>query len=92
MERDEIFQAIKDCIYQIPGCSDEWRRPGAITESTRFVEDLGFDSLDTLELIMEVENEFRLCIHDDDSQKIHTVGAAVDYVMGALGLRNGSPA
>jgi acyl carrier protein len=45
-----------------------------------FVDDLGADSLDTVELIMELEEEFGIEIPDEDAEKITTVGAAVDYV------------
>ena len=47
-----------------------------------FVDDLGADSLDTVELIMEFEEEFGIEIPDDDAEKMTTVGAAVDYIDG----------
>ena len=50
-----------------------------VTEAS-FLDDLGADSLDTVELIMEFEEEFDLEIPDEDAEKITTVGAAVDYV------------
>ncbi len=51
-----------------------------ITREASFTNDLGADSLDTVELIMEFEKEFDLTIPDDDAEKIGTVGDAVDYV------------
>jgi len=51
-----------------------------ITRETSFVNDLGADSLDTVELVMEFEDEFNINIPDEDAQKIQTVGQAIDYV------------
>ena len=47
---------------------------------TRFIEDLGADSLDTVELIMQFEEEFEIEIPDEDAEKITSVGQAVDYI------------
>jgi len=52
----------------------------AITSEAHFVNDLGADSLDTVELIMEFEEEFGIEIPDEDAEKIDTVGSAVDYI------------
>ena len=51
-----------------------------ITEEANFQEDLDADSLDLVEMIMELEDQFGLKIPDEDAQKIQTVGQAVDYV------------
>lgn len=51
-----------------------------ITRETSFVNDLGADSLDTVELVMEFEDEFDTSIPDEDAEKIQTVGQAIDYV------------
>ena len=51
-----------------------------ITETAHFMDDLGADSLDTVELIMQLEEEFGIEIPDDDAEKITTVGAAVEYI------------
>ncbi len=51
-----------------------------ITRDASFTNDLGADSLDTVELIMEFEKEFDMTIPDEDAEKIATVGDAVDYV------------
>lgn len=51
-----------------------------VVAEASFLDDLGADSLDTVELIMEFEEEFDLEIPDEDAEKITTVGAAVDYV------------
>ena len=51
-----------------------------ITADTSFVNDLGADSLDTVELVMELEEEFDVNIPDDAAEKIQTVGQAVEYI------------
>ncbi len=55
--------------------------PGEVREEASFQEDLNADSLDLVELIMEMEDRFKLKIPDEDAEKIVTVGDAVDYVM-----------
>ena len=54
--------------------------PDEVTDEASFVEDLGADSLDTVELIMEFEDEFGVEISDEDAEKIATVGEAVAYM------------
>ena len=51
-----------------------------ITAETSFVNDLGADSLDTVELVMELEDEFDISISDEDAEKIQTVGQAMKYI------------
>ena len=51
-----------------------------VTRSTSFIEDIGADSLDIVELVMELEEEFDIQIPDDQAEKIKTVGEAVDYI------------
>ncbi len=51
-----------------------------ITRETSFINDLNADSLDTVELVMEFEDEFDMSIPDEDAEKIQTVGAAIDYI------------
>jgi len=55
-----------------------------ITRETSFINDLNADSLDTVELVMEFEDEFDMSIPDEEAEKIQTVGAAVDYIVNAL--------
>ena len=52
-----------------------------ITRETSFINDLNADSLDTVELVMEFEDEFNMSIPDEEAEKIQTVGAAVDYIV-----------
>ena len=51
-----------------------------ITLEARFIEDLGADSLDTVELIMQFEEEFDIEISDDDAEGLTTVGSSIDYI------------
>ncbi len=52
-----------------------------ITRETSFINDLNADSLDTVELVMEFEDEFDMSIPDEEAEKIQTVGAAIDYII-----------
>lgn len=54
-----------------------------VTPETSFVNDLGADSLDTVELVMELEEEFDVNIPDDAAEKIQTVGQAIEYIENA---------
>ncbi|MCK4913558.1 MAG: acyl carrier protein [Planctomycetes bacterium] len=52
-----------------------------VSRETSFINDLNADSLDTVELVMEFEDEFDMSIPDEEAEKIQTVGAAVDYIV-----------
>jgi len=58
-----------------------------LTLETSFVNDLNADSLDTVELVMEFEDEFELSIPDEEAEKIQTIGQAVDYIAKAQGSK-----
>ena len=58
--------------------------PGIVTPNARFVEDLGADSLDVVELVMRFEEAFVIEIPDEDAEKIATVGDAVTYIEGKV--------
>jgi acyl carrier protein len=58
-----------------------------VNRNTSFIEDIGADSLDIVELIMELEEEFEITIPDDQAEKIRTVGEAIDYIERELGKK-----
>jgi acyl carrier protein len=55
-----------------------------VTRNTSFIEDVGADSLDIVELVMELEEEFEITIPDEQAEKIKTVGEAIDYIENEL--------
>lgn len=59
---------------------------GKISRGTSFVDDLNADSLDTVELVMEFEDEFETSIPDEQAEKIKTVGEAIDFIKQARGI------
>jgi acyl carrier protein len=71
----DTFEKIKDIIVDLLGVE-----PEKVTLDADFREDLGADSLDLVELIMEFEDSFGGTISDDEAQQIETVGQAVEYV------------
>lgn len=75
MEREEIAKVVKDIIVEKLGVD-----AGEVTEAASFVDDLGADSLDTVELVMDFEEKFGLEIPDEDAEKIRTVGDAINYI------------
>ena len=70
-----VRERVIDIICEQMGASRD-----KVTDETSFINDLGADSLDTVELVMEFEDEFDLNIPDEDAEKIQTVGDAVKYI------------
>ena len=75
MNPDAIFEKVKEVIVEQLGVEDE-----AVTTETSFIDDLGADSLDIVELIMALEEEFDLQIPDSEAEKISTVGDVIEYI------------
>ena len=76
LSRDEVYERVKVALVEKLGADE-----GAISDEAAFQDDLSADSLDLVELIMELEDQFGLKIPDEDAQKLQTVGQAVDYVV-----------
>ncbi|HRX70185.1 MAG: acyl carrier protein [Candidatus Competibacteraceae bacterium] len=77
---NNIEARVKKIIIEQLGVKEE-----QVTNEAAFVEDLGADSLDTVELVMALEEEFELEIPDEDAEKITTVQQAIDYIASHLG-------
>ncbi len=69
----------KDRVIEIV-CEQMGQPKDKVSEETSFINDLGADSLDTVELVMELEDEFDLSIPDEEAEKIKTVGDAIGYI------------
>jgi len=70
-----VFEKVKAIIVEQLGVDEE-----EVTADASFIEDLGADSLDIVELVMALEEEFDLVIPDEDAEKIRTVNQAVKYI------------
>ena len=73
------MSSIRDRVIDIV-CEQMGTTKDKVSEETSFINDLGADSLDTVELVMEFEDEFDLNIPDEDAEKIQTVGDAIKYI------------
>jgi acyl carrier protein len=73
--------AVADEVTRVV-CEQLGANPAQVTRETTFQEDLGADSLDLVELVMRLEEAFEVTIPDDESQKIKTVGDAIDAIVG----------
>ncbi len=79
LSKDEVFQKVKNVIVEQLGVSQD-----EVTMEASFTEDLGADSLDTVELVMALEEEFATEIADEEAEKLVTVGKTVDYIVNRL--------
>jgi acyl carrier protein len=77
MERDDLFKKVRGIVADKLSISED-----QVTEGASFIDDLGADSLDTVELVMALEDEFGLDIPDEEAEKLTTVGKAMDYIQG----------
>jgi acyl carrier protein len=75
MSKEEIMAKLKPVIAEQLGVDES-----EVTENASFTEDLNADSLDLVELIMSLEEQFGLQISDEDAEKLTTVGESVDYI------------
>ena len=75
LSRDEVYERVKVALVEKLGADE-----GAISDEASFQDDLDADSLDLVELIMELEDQFGVKISDEDAAGIQTVGQAVDFI------------
>lgn len=75
MSNVEVEERVKKIVVEELGVKDE-----EVTSEASFVDDLGADSLDTVELVMALEQEFKIEIPDEEAEKITTVQQAIDYI------------
>ena len=75
MSSEEVFDRVKEIIVEQLGVASD-----SVTTEASFIDDLGADSLDIVELIMALEEEFDMEIPDSDAEKVVTVGDVVDYI------------
>ncbi len=75
VETDEIFDKVRDVIVDQLNVDE-----GEVTEEASFIDDLGADSLDIVELVMALEENFGISIPDEEAENIKTVGDAVSYI------------
>ena len=75
MEHEEIFAKVKEVIVDQLSVEED-----DVTADASFFDDLGADSLDIVELVMALEDQFGISIPDEDAESIKTVGDAVDYI------------
>jgi acyl carrier protein len=73
--REEILDKVREIVGEQMGVDK-----GEINMETSFVNDLNADSLDTVELVMELEDEFDMSIPDEEAEKLQTVGSAVEFI------------
>ncbi|MCG3137664.1 MAG: Acyl carrier protein [Phycisphaerae bacterium] len=81
--QDEVFQKVAGIVAEQMGVDKAEIKP-----TTSFVNDLNADSLDTVELVMEFEDEFNMSIPDEEAEKIQTVGDAVNFIMGVVASKS----
>lgn len=74
--REEIFSKVKAIVVESLGVDES-----KVDENSNFTSDLGADSLDTIELVMKLEEDFNIEISDADAQKIATIKDAVDFIV-----------
>lgn len=71
---------VKERVIDLLKSYSKTNKDASIEESSSFSKDLGLDSFDVVEVVMEIEYEFSIIIPDDDADEIKTVGQAIDYV------------
>nr|YP_009393547.1 acyl carrier protein [Bostrychia simpliciuscula]ARW62109.1 acyl carrier protein [Bostrychia simpliciuscula] len=81
-EDESIFEKVRNIVAQQLGVDKQ-----QVTLEAHFANDLGADSLDTVELVMAIEEEFQIQIPDEDAEKIATLNQAVEFIKQAVSLK-----
>jgi len=79
MSTDSIFESVQNILVEQLGVDSD-----IVTMESNFIDDLNADSLDIVELVMAMEQEFGISIPDEEAEKIKTVGDAVDFIKSAV--------
>ncbi len=79
MTREEILAKVKAVVAEKLNVGED-----QVTTDAKFVEDLGADSLDQVELIMALEDDFEMKIPEEEAEQLTTVGAAIDYILSKM--------
>ncbi len=82
---DEVYSKVKELIAEVFGAE-----AADLSLETRFVDDLGAESLDIITLLMEFEEAFDKQIPDEEAEKLVTIGDAVNYIMSVVGKTSGT--
>ncbi|MBL8878638.1 MAG: acyl carrier protein [Phycisphaerales bacterium] len=85
-DHNEIESKVKKIVAEQMGVDE-----ATLSRTTSFVNDLNADSLDTVELVMEFEEEFEISIPDEEAEKIQNIGQAIDYIKAALDNQASQP-
>lgn len=72
---ENVEQQVKEVVVEHLGVN-----PDEVTPEASFIDDLGADSIDTVELVMALEEKFEIKVPEEDAEKLTTVGAAIDYI------------
>ncbi|CAH6719078.1 acyl carrier protein, mitochondrial [[Candida] jaroonii] len=78
---DLTREIAKERIYELLEGYDKVSTTKEITDDSSFIQDLGLDSLDVVEVVMELEHEFNIQIPDDEADSLKTVGQTIDYIL-----------
>ena len=79
MSSDNVFESVKSILVDQLNISED-----SVQMDSLFVDDLNADSLDMVELVMAMEQEFNISIPDEEAERIKTVGAAVEFIKGKM--------
>ena len=83
MTEQEVFEKVRSVVVEQLGVSED-----EVTRDVSYIDDLGADSLDTVELVMALEEEFNTEIADEEEEKLTTIGKTVEYIISKMNNKN----